>query len=41
MSIFVDGDLAKSIKRSASDWPDDLVPLVRARTFPQVSEQKW
>ena len=32
-SIFVDGDLAESIKRSASDRLGDLVPLVRARTF--------
>ena len=33
-SIFVDGDLAESIKRSASDRLGDLVPQVRARTFP-------
>ena len=32
-SIFVDGDLAESIKRSASDRLGDFVPLVRARTF--------
>ena len=32
-SIFVDGDLAESIKRSASDRLGDLVPQVRARTF--------
>ena len=25
-SIFVDGDLAESIKRSTSDWLGDLVP---------------
>ena len=29
-----DGDLAESIKRSASDRLGDLVPQVRARTFP-------
>ena len=33
-SIYVDGDLAESIKRSASDRLGDLVPQVRARTFP-------
>ena len=33
-SIFVDEDLAQSIKRSASDRPGDLVPYVRARTIP-------
>ena len=33
-SIFVDGDLAESIKRSASDRQGDLVPSIRARTFP-------
>ena len=33
-SIFVDGDLAESIKRSTSDRLGDLVPQVRARTFP-------
>ena len=32
-SIFVDGDLAESVKRSASDRLGDLVPLARARTF--------
>ena len=35
-SIFVDGDLDESIKRSASDRLGDLVPQVRARTFPGV-----
>ena len=35
-SIFVDGDLDESIKRSASDRQGDLVPQVRARTFPGV-----
>ena len=33
-SIFADGDLDESIKRSASDRLDDLVPQVRARTSP-------
>ena len=33
-SIFVDGDLAESIKRRASDRLGDLVPQVRARTSP-------
>ena len=33
-SILVDGDLAESIKRSASDRLGDLVPQVRARTLP-------
>ena len=33
-SIFVDGDLAKWIKRSASDRLGDLVPQVRARISP-------
>ena len=33
-SIFVDGDLADSIKHSAYDRVGDLVPQVRARTFP-------
>ena len=32
-SIFVDGDLAESIKRDAFDRLGDLVPQVRARTF--------
>ena len=35
-SIFVDGDLDESIKRSASDRLGDLVPQVRARTSPGV-----
>ena len=35
-SIFVDGDLDESIKRSASDRVGDLVPQVRARTSPGV-----
>ena len=35
-SIFVDGGLDESIKRSASDRLGDLVPQVRARTFPGV-----
>ena len=35
-SIFVDGDLDESIKRSASDRLGDLVPQVRARTSPRV-----
>ena len=34
--FFVDGDLDESIKRSASDRLGDLVPQVRARTFPGV-----
>ena len=33
-SIFVDGDMAESIQRSASDRPGDLVSQVRARTSP-------
>ena len=33
-SIFIDGDLAESIKRSASDRLGDLVPQVRAQTSP-------
>ena len=36
-SIFVDWDVAESIKRSASDRPGDLVPEVRARTSPGFS----
>ena len=35
-SIFVDGDLDESIRRSASDRLGDLVPQVRARTSPGV-----
>ena len=35
-SIYVDGDLDESIKRSASDRLGDLVPQVRARTSPGV-----
>ena len=35
-SIFVDGDLDESIKRSASDRLGDLVPQIRARTSPGV-----
>ena len=35
-SIFVDGDLDESIKRSASDRLGNLVPQVRARTSPGV-----
>ena len=35
-SIFVDGDLDESIKRSASDRLGDLVPQVQARTSPGV-----
>ena len=35
-SIFVDGDLDESIKRSASDRLGDLVPQVWARTSPGV-----
>ena len=38
---FVDGDLAESIKRSASDRLGDLVPLVRAQTFPGFSHDIW
>ena len=37
-SIFVYGDLAESIKRSASDRLDDLVPQVRARASPRFSQ---
>ena len=33
-TILVDGDLVESIKRSASDRLGNLVPQVRARTFP-------
>ena len=36
-SIFVDWDLAESIKRSASDRLGDLVPWVRLRTFQDFS----
>ena len=32
--FYVDGDLAESIKRSASDWLGNLVPQVWARTSP-------
>ena len=34
-SIFEDGDLAESIKRSASDQLGDLVPQVQVRTCPR------
>ena len=33
-AIFVDGNLPESIKRSAFDRLGNLVPVVRARTFP-------
>ena len=35
-SIFVDGDLAESIKRSASDWLGDLVPYGLSLDFSRV-----